>query len=238
MISERKLISSHSSFWQAVLPMGAAFVRTMNTDLSRFAPPRPSVLPATRNAFISELGFRIYAATIDGAIDLGADQLANDRRVLSLAEGVQTYIAQLEGNTRYGPMDELERQESIALAKRLERFVNLQEADKEIVISPPFNGCGIVDDCEGDLLIGTRLYEVKNVERDFRLVDIRQLICYCALNRASRRHAIDSVGLVNARRGVFYRIDFNYLCLAVAGMTAPDLCAEVTNFISSDFPSR
>ncbi len=238
MISERKLASSHSSFWRAAMPLADAFVRAMNASLERFAMPLPSAGPPTRNALLSELAFRLYENALAGRMSLEAEPVQQAERVQKIADDVRRYISALERGVEYAEISAGEMRESFTLATRLDSCMKSLEPSKAIVVRPKFAGCGIIDDCEGDLLVGETLYEVKNVERRFRIADVRQLLCYCALNSASHEHAIESVGLVNARSGRLYRISLNALCLASSGEPAVALLSEIIGYAGADLPSR
>jgi hypothetical protein len=95
-----------------------------------------------------------------------------------------------------------------------------------LVVSPQFEGCGIVDTCVGDVLIGPVLYEVKAGDRPVRSIDIRQLLTYAALNFAKKHRPIDRIGLVNPRLGKFFEIDLDTLCEEVGGGDGPSELLE------------
>lgn len=98
---------------------------------------------------------------------------------------------------------------------------------------PPFKGCGILDSCNGDLLVGEELIEIKAGDRSFRARDVRQLLTYCALNHSSHEYALTKVGCANPRRGTKFSIDIETLCIEVSSKPAPELLAEVVYFCSS-----
>ncbi len=221
------------------MPLADAFVRAMNVSLERFAKePIPSVGPPIRNALVSELAFRLYGDSLTNRVSLEKGSEGQADRVQHLANEVRRYISALERGGEYEDIAAYEVGEAFALAARLDSFMKTHEIGKTVSARPKFTGCGIIDDCEADLLVGTTLYEVKNVERPFRIADIRQLLCYCALNLASREHSIESVGLVNARSGVFYRISLNALCLASSGVPAITLLSEIAGYVSMERASR
>lgn len=238
MISERKLVSSHSSFWRNAMPMADAFVRNMNVSLQRAFPPRPAIFKGYRNALISELSFRLYSHCLNETISLDK-LLKNIDQTKIIVDEVYRYISRLERTVIPIPiMEAAEIDESFELAKNLHNFMRFTNPGRTALTRPKFTGCGIVDDCEGDILVDTTLYELKNVERDFRLADIRQLLTYCALNFASRQREIDTVGLVNAKSGRWYKIKLNDLALSTSGMPANELLGEVIRYITVDTPSR
>lgn len=234
MISEKKFVSSHSSFWRAVLPLGESFIRTMNRSLRKVADPYPSVFPSHRNAAISELGFRIFS-DLNRVLLWNADDSAADAPlIITLAASTQSHIEKLGHGLSVSSMTREERIEAIEIARQLSRHFAIHEPGQELVTRPFFRGCGILHACEGDVLAGTVLYEVKNVDRPFRLADLRQLLTYVALNAASPAYEISAVALLNVRSGKFFRIGLNNLSLAVAGFSAPNLLSEVINYLSAE----
>jgi hypothetical protein len=104
-----------------------------------------------------------------------------------------------------------------------------------MIIKPAFPGCGWVSDAEGDVLNGFTLYEVKAGERHFRLADIRQILCYCALDFSSKRYGIQEVVLINPRTGTLIREDLNSLCRKISGTGSADVLSEIISYISEPF---
>jgi hypothetical protein len=238
VISERKLVSSHSSFWRNAMPMAETFVRQMNRTLDRVVPPCEGGHRGIRNSLISELSFRIYCEICNDQM-LISNLAKNVDWIANAADEVCRYISRLErSEIPLAAMTVGEIAEAVALAKNLRNGINYSNPGKVVSTRPSFVGCGIVDNCEGDILVGETLYELKNVERDFRLTDIRQLLTYCALNLASGQRHIDMIGLINARSGLAYKMKINTLSLSVAGVSANELLGEVIRYITVDTPSR
>jgi hypothetical protein len=57
MISEKRLSSSFTSFWQELLPSGEAVLRKINLERKRYCPPLDSKVDASRRDLVSEIGF-------------------------------------------------------------------------------------------------------------------------------------------------------------------------------------
>ena len=64
-------------------------------------------------------------------------------------------------------LSEAEQHEGVALANIYERFIGLWPASA-VEFSPPIAGANIVASCRADLSIGTALYEIKTVSRNFQ----------------------------------------------------------------------
>lgn len=218
--------------------MAESFVRKMNVTLIRASVPRENKFKGNRNALISELSFRLFSESINKKISL--EEFSKKKiEINQLAEEVRSYISRLERSENDILGMELEEvNEAFALAKNLTDFARFTHPHQIVTTSPKFDGCGIIDQCEGDLLISSTLYEIKNVERDFRIADIRQLLTYCALNFASKKVKIDTIGLVNARSGLFYKVDLNTFSLSVSGMPSNELLDGIIQYVTADTPSK
>jgi hypothetical protein len=129
--------------------------------------------------------------------------------------------------------------EALLLAKRLSSFLQSHmDKGEELTFFPKFRGCGLIEECEGDALAGSTLYEVKSGDRKFRLIDVKQLLVYCALNYVNPMYNIDRVTLLNPRVGVFLSQPLEVLARGVAGVSASELCSDLIDFISLTIPSR
>jgi hypothetical protein len=219
------------------MPLGDSFVRFMNSSLERFNMPVDSSKKGNRNSLISELSFRLYEHYILSKENL-FNTPVNNPKLLELANEVIRYIARMDSHLLMEAMNEAEIKESKSWAQGLHLFEKYVCPGQHVAVRPNFNGCGIVEPCSGDLLIGTTLWELKNVERDFRLADLRQLLTYCALNYASQQYSIEKVGLVNARHGVYFQVSLGSLAIMSAAMTEGELLGEIIRYITMDAPSR
>ena len=238
LISERKFSQGFASFWRSVLPMGETYTRRINHEAERFAPPMQTVIDPQRSAFISELGFRYYSRAADSFLNgLSVNVLPGPVQE-DLATETWNYIRTLSGSPKMSgkpvPEDWVAAEE---LARRLAAFFWFRRTG-EMVFYPRFPGCGMIDDSVGDVLSGYELYEVKNVERDFRSIDLRQVLIYCALAYAAELPEVRSVCLVNARQGIFYASDLEEVAWGVAGTSVPELMSQIVWFISSEPQSR
>jgi hypothetical protein len=131
-----------------------------------------------------------------------------------------------------------EIEEATILAHRLARFFLTYENKELIVPWPYFAGCGILESCQGDILTGSTLYEVKSGEGGFRLTDLRQVLAYCALNHARPLHTISSVGFINPRVGIFYISNVDTLVRSAAGISADSFFFDTANFLATQGASQ
>ncbi|MBA4109365.1 MAG: hypothetical protein C0487_07215 [Leptothrix sp. (in: Bacteria)] len=100
-------------------------------------------------------------------------------------------------------------------------------------VDPRFDGCGFVDQCYGDIIIGQRLVEIKSGERTFGVSDLRQLLVYCTLNHYSRAPVqIDSIEIFNPRMGACFSEKLETVSLRLSALNSHELFAEIQKYIS------
>lgn len=239
MISDRTLATSYGWLWKSLTPMLDSFVRGVNEAArakeceigSRFE----SKTALLHRGFISDLAHRLLKAVMDGLLDPDDVRILSSSDFTRLVAESRAYIDRLEG--RRGPRLRLtpghnEFVDAIGLAAYLHKFFTERSGD--ITVFPKFAGCGLVDACEGDVVVGRRLYEIKTVERDYRAIEVRQLLLYCALNHASPGHSIDSVGLLNPRHGTCVELELGAFCREISGKSPALLFSEIIAFATTD----
>ena len=228
MSSETQFSLTHSGFWNALLPMGEPYVRSQNAKVERFESSIYSVVPADQRGAVNEGAFRIFEKAVNVSCDpssLDADALDN---LLRQATG---YVAKLSKSGRGN--DQITSQgktEAVIIAKRLYRY--FQQEHGKTIVRPAFAGCGWINAAQGDVLAGRTLYEIKAGQRHFRISDIRQLLCYCALDFSSKLFDIDKVALINPREGTVILENLDVLCRKISGTTTADVLEEIVNYMS------
>lgn len=211
------------------MPLGEMLVRAMNLALERFDAPMRSEVAASINGFINELGFRLAESAFLKRATRAYSVLAE-----KLYHETETYIRRLPRPAT--PDSDAERRaaisDAVTLGNRLLSVISVKKGDRNVLFRPSFRGCGIHDDCEGDLLVGTELWEVKSGDRHFRQPDIRQLLSYCALNHASGIYVITDYRFINPRAGVTFCGSLHDLVRTVAGCEPETLYEEIVAFLS------
>lgn len=230
MITEKLFASSHHAFWHDLLPMGEHYIRSVNHDLERFDKPmRARSSPAVRG-IVNELSFRLFVrATTEG---IAVEELQPP----AIADAVSSATAFIKSFRQHGrgPMqlpDERAIQEAIDLARRTGDFFR-QATGAQLLLQPSFQGCGWLSACEGDVLASDALYEVKAGARLFRMLDVRQVLLYCALNFSSKAYEIREVGLVNPREGTYFTETLSRLCDLLAGRSSIEILSEIVEYVS------
>ncbi len=238
MISEKAFVSSFNSFWQELIPSGDAYLRAMNIRRLHFISPLESDTEPNRRAIVNEIGFLLYKSSINllttiSEIYKTSELESVSRQSLQLAENYQGL-----GENELSFPTQSEQDEGLQIANRLKVYFCEYEKENKVLPAPLFRGCGFVDDCYGDLLAGNTIYEVKSGDRSFRLMDVKQILVYVALNFISKDFKIENVGFLNPRVGTYYRISLSEFSLALSGKNTIELLSEIIEFISSGGVSR
>ena len=114
------------------------------------------------------------------------------------------------------------------------KMKSLGTLGETIICKPPFPGCGLVDPCVGDILVGATLYEFKSVDRTFRSHDFRQVLVYAALSHACDAYTIETTELINLRRGVAFRASVDELIEGMSGRDRNWLLQHLVDFMTAD----
>jgi hypothetical protein len=212
--------------------MGESYVRAENARLKQFAPPVLSSAPANQRGAINEGAFLIFQEAMKLSEIPWSLSTTKIERLLNQAAH---YVAGLSHGAVAAPatIPDTWAPEAILIADRLHRFFVMETCD--VIVRPAFPGCGWVNNAEGDVLSGSTLYEVKAGQRHFRLADIRQILCYCALDFSSKRYGIKSISLINPRAGIVIREDLESLCNLLSGTGSGDVLGEIVAYISEPF---
>jgi hypothetical protein len=236
MISETTFATAYNSCWKTLIPNSERFIRRLNLNLQRMGPPLAATSRPERRAFINEFAFRLFLSALPNACSLET-HLEN---YADLADEVRLYLSRfVEVKSPIVDPSVEEFEEARQIGRRIWNFISHTEFQgPPVIAAPSFRGCGILDACNGDLLVGDCLIEVKAGDRAFRAIDIRQLVIYCALNSIASSYEIGRVSCLNPRRGTYFVLDLNILSLEVASKSATDLFAEVVYLVSSGDLSR
>ncbi len=230
MITEKLFASSHHAFWHDLLPMGEHYIRSVNHDLERFDKPLQARSSPAVRGIVNELAFRLFVkATTDGVP-------VEEVEASAIAEAVASATAFIKSFRQHGrgPMqvpDDRAIQEAIDLARRTGNFFR-QATGAQLLLQPPFQGCGWLSACEGDVLSSYALYEVKAGARLFRMLDVRQVLVYCALNFSAKAYEIRDIGLVNPREGTYFTETLGRLCDLLAGRSSIEVLSEIVEYVS------
>jgi len=230
MISEVTFSTKRASLWQALAPNSERFIRRINMNLNRFGVPILGGVEASRRGYLNEVAFHLAKQAYP---DLGAAVYDDvSWSAVNEARGRLEKFEDIKPDDLREPTAE-EWQEIFRVARSFSRFVADQSAGSLLVkFAPTSRGCGLLDACAGDILIGNKLFEVKAGDRPYRSSDLRQLLTYCSLNSVDHSHEIKSVGCVNPRHGTYFCIEVDLLALELSSKSATELFAEIIYLLS------
>lgn len=243
MISEKQFASDFSGFWAETLPfLTPQAIAELNLSGTRMGDGRREWMKPlagssdnTNNDVIAETAFDLFAESLKAETPIS--KLLEDTALIQrIEENAKSRIFGLRRESALRTHNSQPRTvESIDLATRLEKYFE-GYSPKSIMIQPRFKGCGILDSCYGDILAKKSLCEVKMVDRNLRSADVRQVLAYCALNYRSSQYEIESVTILNPRRGLDFSFAVEELAERASGKNASELFHHITAFLS-DFES-
>lgn len=243
MISERTISKGFSALWGELFPLLTAnFMRVFNrayvvrlTDFSGSAcRPIPLGAELDHPDLVAELSFHIarisheQRLSVDEVFDTPASRneaIAASQRIIALYEGAKP--------TQTVSLSDVEQEEAKYLGHNYVKFLRNEEG--EIEFSPEIPGAGVLGPCQGDLSVGSTLFEIKTVHRNFQSKDLKQLILYLALQAATGDRRWLYGGLFNPRQAVSCRFEVNPFVGRLSGGRAPlEVFNDLVNGISRD----
>jgi len=235
MISEHDFASGYGSLWHSLSPLSDGYWKIENMLVKRALPPMGSRADVKMRGVVNETAFRAFC-TIQGdksTVDPARAMAAVD----SSAPGAVEYVARLTSRFKptHADFDDHCRRESAHLALRLLHYFPGTGAT---TLRPAFRGCGLLSACEGDLIEGDCLYEIKAGDRAFRIADLRQLLIYSALAYAAGELKFSRIGLFNPRTGSAWVRTLDQVCSAIAGVKAADTLSALVGTFSAASVSR
>lgn len=235
MIGAARFSVAYGSFWRDVTPTIDLFVRKVNIELyERVNAPCDYDVEPNRNALVAETAFALF----DGYSRVNGERISFvDRFVARAMTDARRRLARLNAQNIGDDLNKNELDAARELFDRLSSFF-VNQPGRELLVRPDFPGCGFVDRSEGDVVYGEALFEVKAVDRNFRSVDIKQLITYAALNHKSRSYRFRDIGIYNPRRGTEFRMNLDDVCMEISGFSEIELLEIITYSMASGEVSR
>jgi hypothetical protein len=231
MISERQFIRFFPEFWQRAFPYLEQHMSRLSREkipstlMSRFDEPLKTGCDPQWNDIIAEISFtcfsRIHQKEHSGWFN------ENQKDHLITEDDVQSAIvkmAHIRGSPllRHEVSKEIIR-DSATLALRLIKYF---KEYSEIKVHPKLRGFAYLSTLHPDVMAPKIIFEVKSTIGVFKKEDLKQLITYYLLSQLNE-HKVDTLALLNPRRGVCYSISVEML-LAVLG--APDQIELIEQF--------
>lgn len=235
MTSETRFSAGYTSMWREVIPLSDGYWSMENMLTRRVAEPVLNRAPKEMRGLVNELAFIGFAELAESTYSVSLQQIL--RTLTSNIEVAVKYINRVSTaeDIRLTAIDEACLSESAEICQRLLTFF---PKGVERHIRPKFKGCGFINACEGDVLVGQSLFEVKAGDRGFRVSDMRQLLTYAALAYASDNLNFSRVGLFNPRTGMAWAKSLDEICIAVSGLKANDVLPKLIEQMQPNSVSR
>ncbi|MEV6286484.1 hypothetical protein [Kribbella sp. NPDC051770] len=204
-----------TSIWRDVAPMLELVVRWLNTQVVNVGFPVAEISRPSRRALISETAFLLAANGYESIPTALAEEFERDAR---------RFLSQLpRGDASAQRLESVEWREVAGLLANIDRWTAQLSSPQ---FQPEIPGCGVVDAAVADIRTLTTLIEVKAVNRQFRAMDMRQVLTYCALLHASER-APSHVSLLNPRLGRVVTVELAVVAAGASGLGAIELLEDL-----------
>lgn len=205
--------AGRSTMWREITPSLDQYVRWLNQNTPRFG-----------------LGVRQSPETRpDVAAILGAHWASSPE----MSQGELSASASSQTSLRPGPSELFEAR---LLAEEILRYPFMEDG-ASVSWEHRLAGCGEVEACYVDLLIGSaHIVEIKAVNRAFRGLDIRQLLTYAAISE-SLSSPVGHLGLLNPRLGTYMTWDVGQLALDLGSPSYMEMMAALQMQMSSSLVS-
>jgi len=238
MISEVTLAKKFTSFWNELLPNANNFVRLINGGLIESCyEPFAHTERKENISLINVLSFKLFKSVIEHEISFGATTESIFKSEY-FDNNLSKSLIELE---RFGkinafllPLSEKELKEILLLFKHI--YARYHNNIHFMEVSPLFQGCGFINQSEGDIYFPNTLVELKSGERKFSVADIRQVLVYFTLNHFSTKgkRQIEYIELFNPRMGIVYKSLIKDLSENLCSLSPEDLFFEIYSFITEN----
>lgn len=241
MISEKNFIKKYQLFWKTLFPMSKHFLTRVKLYCDKNNTEFNFKTHNLRWSFVSEIAFMIFV-----------DQTKN----LSLKMNKNLYEEYKLGSISYGnienkcknkfilfdnvnrmpkSLDEDEYNDAIKLAMLMN---NHFDSKNELTTMPYFKGCGFIDECFGDVIMGETLYEIKSVSGNFIMEHFKQVFVYFALNYISKNYSLKNIAIYNPRKDLCFKIPVQEFAVIIAGKSYVDLISDFERFVTTEYSSK
>lgn len=222
MISEINFARNYSAFWFEYTPWLKDYVNSVNTGFAdRLYPPLSGKDEPKYRSINNVVSFTLFKNIIleknNNLHKAYTDSLTILRNYPRT--NIATYKLDLPNIDIITSMSQ----------KLIERY-----RKTPITFYPQFDGCGILDNCQGDLLQNNNtLVEIKAGERNFTASDLRQVLIYTALNWLANKKNIFDVELFNPRMGIVWQTSLIDFVSSISDLSIEDLFEQIGKYLSN-----
>lgn len=235
VISEHQFSTHYSSVWRSVTPLSDGFWAIENKQAERVDPPLRSSAPKEMRAIVNEIAFLVFCELRPSKRRI-SESMIRTAAEAKFQEAID-YIARFS-NAQPFKLSDINDGCRIEVNDLVNRLLGYFPRTATTILRPKFPGCGLLSACEGDLIQGDCLYEVKAGDRAFRILDLRQLLTYSALAYASDSLTFSRIGLFNPRTGVAWSKSLDEVCQSIAGLKPNDTLSTLADHFSVASESR
>lgn len=237
MISETYFASKYTSFWRDLLPGKNRYIRyAVNNDEEIVEPPLESKDSPSTRGLINYIAFKLSVKSLTKEIDYGALEALeqNSQLFQSVFEESKIFIEYF-GETQDITYDVTSEELPLIkeIAKRIyRRYIVKIEKGCRFFPDPFFQGCGIIDAANGDLILDNVLIEIKAGKRKFSINDIKQVLVYATLHSLDNNYGnLSSFELYNPREGIRFCDSFTNLCNDLACASPQEIYSEIKRYV-------
>lgn len=242
MINARQFSRLFHSFWRQFAPGLRTLAKVMHEQSYNYADPVADQHAPSKRGLSSELGFRAFCLRIRNQVEnLSIDDAINQAE---LATSSYVYrLRRAEGDPDFllrdiAVVDNAVRLDARIQCQQFELFCAPFQRWQKIEVEPLIPGCGFIDDCTGDLLIGHDLYESKSRIGQFEQSDLRQLITYAILSFLANPERISRIGILNPFKATRSIITLDEAIHIASGLSVLEFCVATADLLSSAMNSR
>jgi hypothetical protein len=230
MISERKFAHTYTAFWNNLTPLSNYCVHTLNENAKTFAKTITTNSAPYKRALIAEIGFELFVYSLQFGKVKNIKELGININDVVL-HSKHRLVKELNEYRVNQTLDSVDLIEINGIAQNLLTYFNKTDISL-LKVRPSFQGCGVINKCEGDFVYGDDLIEIKSVNRTLRVIDVRQILVYLALDFIERRKVFKNIIFINPRLGTFIKLTTANLAVEISGMELFDLLNQIVLSIS------
>jgi len=222
MISEISFSRGYSSFWSEHAPWINEYVNSINQGfIERLQNPIEIGDDSKHRSINNVMAFTLFKNIITKV---------SDNFEIALEESINIVKNYPRNNLEsYKLTDDYKKIINNLVTRLVKRYEN-----KNLTFYPQFAGCGIMDNCQGDIYYNEILAEIKAGERNLVVSDIKQIITYCALNWLStNRINITNIEFYNPRQGILWESNLSDLFYSISSIPMEDFFDQIGKYLSN-----
>lgn len=235
VISEHQFATHYLSDWHTITPLADGFWSFENLMLTRVLPPLTPMERKDMSAIINETAFRAFCLLQTNSNRIRRTDVLNAIETELRPSLLYIQRFSCSSQLQMENIDDNCRKEAGNLVFRLLHFF---PGSTPTILRPTFSGCGLLSQCEGDVIKGACLYEVKAGERRFRVVDLRQLLTYTALAYANGSLSFQEIGLFSPRTGLAWKKSLEEVSYSLSGLRLTGTLSALVDRFSGVSASR